>query len=169
MSRGLRGSVLLLVALLAGCGGAGPAPLPIGGTTAYFAVGGVADTIYVDALDRLPLRSAELVAPDGRTAAKGSIVVQPAPSDTGAYTGGTLPLRTFGGQAPIPGAVGAALQTKTTLLAALSNATITLPDAVAYRRDWRKYRIRLRFGAAPDVEIREIAAPAPPAAAGAPP
>jgi hypothetical protein len=155
-------AVLLFLALVAGCGGGGLAPLPIGRMGAYFAVGGVADTIYVDALDRLPLRSAELVAPNGRTAAVGSIVVQPAPSDTGTYPGGMLALGNFGGQVPVPGAIGAAVQTRTTLLATLSNATITLPDPVAYRRDWWKYRIRLRFGAAPDVEIREIAAPAPP-------
>jgi hypothetical protein len=157
----MRGAAVFLgLALLAGCGG-GPAPLPIGRTTAYFAVGGVADTIYVDALDRLALRRTELVAPDGRTTAVGSIVVRPAPSDVGAYPGGMLALGTFGGQAPVPGPVGTGLQTRTTLLAVLSNATIALPDPVAYRRGWQKYRIRLRFGDSPDAESREIAGPEP--------
>ena len=32
----------------------------------------------------------------------------------------------------------------------------------ANRRDWQKYRIRLSFGDPPQVETREIAAPAPP-------
>ena len=60
--------------------------------------------------------------------------------------------------------VGTAPLTQTRLLAIVSNATIQLPDPVAYRRDWRQYRIRLRFGDPPQVETREIAAPAPPSA-----
>jgi hypothetical protein len=48
------------------------------------------------------------------------------------------------------------------LLAVVSTASIPLPDPVAYRRDWQKYRIRLRFGDPPQVETREIDAPAPP-------
>jgi hypothetical protein len=44
----------------------------------------------------------------------------------------------------------------------VSSASIRLPDPVAYRRDWQGYRIRLRFGGPPQVETREVAAPAPP-------
>ena len=58
--------------------------------------------------------------------------------------------------------VGAAPLTQTRLLAVVSNAAIQLPDPVAYRQGWQKYRIRLTFGDPPQTETREIAAPAPP-------
>ena len=78
----IRGGIFLaILAVLTGCGG-GPAPLPTGRISAYFPAGGVADTIEVDAIDRLPLRRAEFVAPDGRTTAATSIAARPAPSDT---------------------------------------------------------------------------------------
>jgi hypothetical protein len=164
----MRGTALcLFLALLAGCGGGGPAPLPTGRTSAYFPAGGVADTIDIDALDRLPLRSAELVAPAGRTTAARSIATQPA-GDTGTYSGIAFAPSTIGGNAMSPGAVGAAVQAQTKLLAISSSATIALPDPVAYRRDWPKYRIRLHFGDPPDSESREIAAPEPPPVAGNP-
>ena len=58
---------------------------------------------------------------------------------------------------------GAALQGQQQLLANVSTAEIALPDPVAYRRDWRRYRIRLTFGTPPgEVETRDIAAPEPP-------
>jgi len=45
----------------------------------------------------------------------------------------------------------------------VSRAEIALPDPVAYRRDWTRYRLRLTFGSPPgQSEIREIAAPQPP-------
>lgn len=172
----MRGAALFqVVALLAGCGGGGPAPLPTGRVTAYFPPGGVVDTIEIDALDRLPLRSAALVAPDRPSIAAGSVAARPAPSTgvslalpTGSYAGGGSALGGIGGAALSPGPVGAGVQTESTLLATLSNATITLPDPAAYRRDWRRYRIRLNFGDPPNVDSREIAAPAPPPAGGGP-
>jgi hypothetical protein len=164
-------ALLLFPAMLAGCGDAGPAALPIGEINAYFfPTGGVADTIEIDTLDRLPLRGAELVAPDGRAVPATSIAARPAPSSgtaialpTGSYAGGASALGGIAGNPSSPGTVGAAVGTRTTLLATVSNAAIALPDPVAYRRDWRRYRIRLNFGDPPDVEDREIAAPAPPA------
>jgi hypothetical protein len=60
--------------------------------------------------------------------------------------------------------VGAAAGTQTRLLAIVSSATIPLPDPVAYRHAWQKYRIRLRFGDPPEAESREIAGPEPPPA-----
>ena len=68
------------------------------------------------------------------------------------------------GNPPNAGIVGAAVQSQSQLLATVSSATIALPDPVAYRRAWQKYRIRLRFGDPPDAESREIAGPEPPPA-----
>jgi hypothetical protein len=153
---------LAILAFLSGCGG-GPAPLPTGSVRAYFPV---ADTIEVDAIDRLALRRADLVAPDGRTTAAMSIIARPAPSDatlalpTGAS--GAPALGALAGNPPNVGVVGAAVQTQSRLFAIVSNASIALPDPVAYRKAWPNYRIRLRFGDPPQAESREIAAPEPP-------
>ena len=168
-----RGALFAILAFSAGCGGGGPAPLPTGRISAYFPAGGVADTIEVDAIERLALRRAELVAPDGRTTAAISIAARLAPSDstalalpTGAYAGGALAFGALAGNPPNAGIVGAAVQSQSQLLATVSSATIALPDPVAYRRAWQKYRIRLRFGDPPDAESREIAGPEPPPANG---
>ena len=49
------------------------------------------------------------------------------------------------------------------LLAMVSRADIPLPDPVAYRRDWRNWRIRLGFGTPPEeLQTFEIPAPEPP-------
>jgi hypothetical protein len=44
-----------------------------------------------------------------------------------------------------------------------ASAEISLPDPVLYRRDWQHYKIRLTFGGTGTPDIRELAAPAPPA------
>jgi predicted small lipoprotein YifL len=168
-------AVLAIVAFLTGCGGGGPAPLPTSQISAYFPAGGVADTIEVDAIDRLAMRRAELVAPDGRTTAAISIVARPAPIEsaalalpTGAYAGGASALAALAPNPPTAGMVGAAVQRQGQLFAIVSSANIALPDPVAYRRAWQKYRIRLGFGDRPNAESREIAAPEPPPAASGP-
>jgi hypothetical protein len=173
----MRGAALIaILALSAGCGGGGPAPLPTGQISAYFPAGGAADTIEIDAIDRLALRRAELVAPDGRTTAAISIAARPAPSDnallalpTGAYANGALAFGAAAGNPPDAGVVGAAVGTQSQLLATVSSATIALPDPVAYRQAWQKYRIRLRFGDPPNADSREIAGPEPPPANRRPP
>ncbi len=165
---------LLPLLLTAGCAGGGaPPPGPLGPTEelrAGFPKGGVADTIAIDAIERLPLRAAVLVAPDGTAIAATNVDVADSPRfATGQWTAGD-PWRNAlsgGGSAAAltmqhPEA-GAALQGQQQLLANVSTAEIALPDPVAYRRDWRKYRIRLTFGTPPGVvETREIAAPEPP-------
>src|SRR5437870_8045164 len=64
----MRGVVSLLLAaiLLAACADSGLPPVT-DQIRARFPPGGVVDVIEVDAIDRLPLRKAELVAPDGQT------------------------------------------------------------------------------------------------------
>jgi hypothetical protein len=80
----------------------------------------------------------------------------------GNYSGPNFGVSSIGSNALAPGVVGAAPTTQTKLLAVVSSASIQLPDPLAYRRDWQKYHIRLSFGDPPQVETREIAAPAPP-------
>ena len=160
------------IVLLAACSsGAGPAPSPGEQASASFPLGGIANVIAIDATDRLPLRQAELVAPDGRATAAASVTANPSPTENfsgefpaGPYSGSQLGVSSIGSNALSPGVVGAP-RSQTRLLAIVSSASIPVPDPVAYRRDWQKYRIRLRFGTPPgEIETREIPAPAPPPA-----
>src|SRR5256885_412621 len=57
--------VLSALVLLAACDGGAPPPTPVAQLRVGFPPGGVADTIRVDAVERLALRAAELLAPDG--------------------------------------------------------------------------------------------------------
>jgi hypothetical protein len=165
-------TILPLVAVLAGCSdvlSAPPAsPLPQQGAHAGFQRGGVADLIRVDALDTLPLRTAELVSPDGATFPasyvqaretphdrSGSAIYQSTWLDHTSAIGGTPALFR-----PQP---TAAVYSQSELLLMVSTADIPLPDPVAYRRDWTHYRIRLGFaGPGGRLETRELAAPEPP-------
>jgi hypothetical protein len=169
--------VLLPLFLITGCNGGGilspEPPGPPGSTTqvrAGFPRGGVADTIAIEAIERLALRAADLVAPDGTTTPAGSIDVAASPRfATGQWVAGD-PWRNAlaGGMSAASltmqhAEAGAALQGRQQLLATVSTAEIALADPVAYRRDWRRYRIRLTFGTPPsEIETREIAAPEPP-------
>lgn len=166
----MRLALCLPLLLLAACGGGGLSPLPADRLTTSFPPHGLANTIAVDALARQPLRRAELVTPDGRTLASGTIDIAPAP-DAIAYQ--ALASRPYGGslaglgppESVVPPAPGAAPQTESRLLEMHSTAAIRLPDPLAYARDWRRYRIRLVFGTPPAaVESRVIPAPAPPPA-----
>jgi hypothetical protein len=166
--------VLLPLLLIAGCeGGGAPPPGPLGPTVqlrAGFPRGGLADTIAIDAIDRLPLRAAELVSPTGTTTPASNIDVDASPRfATGQWLAGDPWRNALAGGGPATALTmqhaeaGAALQGQQQLLATVSSAEIALPDPVAYRRDWGKYRIRLTFGTPPgEVETREIAAPEPP-------
>ncbi|HEY3911032.1 MAG TPA: hypothetical protein VGM07_14230 [Stellaceae bacterium] len=161
---------LLIVLALTGCSGAGsPAGLPGDQPRAGFPAGGIANQIEVSAVDRLALRSAALVAPDGRATPALSITANPAPTQTvspqlwSGANSGALVGSGIGANALSPGIVAPAAQTQTRLLAVVSTASIAVPDPVAYRRGWRKYHIRLTFGAPPgEFETREIPAPEPP-------
>jgi hypothetical protein len=160
---------LAIVLVLADCSGAGSGPVPANSVNASFPAGGVVNVIAVDAVDRLSLRQAELIAPDGHATAASSVTANPAPTEsfyqqfpTSPYSSTEFGVSSIGSNALSPGVVGGAPQTQTQLLAVVSTASIPLPDPVAYRRDWQKYRIRLRFGDPPQVETREIDAPAPP-------
>jgi hypothetical protein len=157
--------ILPILVLLAACVDGGPAPLPTQRVQIGFPPGGVANVIRIDALDALPLRAAALVAPDGGATPADSVDARQSPQIERGQKVLNSPWRADlagfnAGIAPPAGAPDAAQRSETTLLLALSTAEITLPDPVAYRRDWTRYRIRLSF-AAPGggIETRELAAP----------
>ena len=58
---------ILTIVFLAACADGGLSPLPNDQVRIRFPAGGVVDVIEVDAVNRLPLRNAELVAPDGES------------------------------------------------------------------------------------------------------
>ncbi len=163
-------SVLSAVILLAACADSGLPPLATDQTRARFPPGGVVDVIEVDAVDRLPLRKAELVAPDGRATPASYLNVAPSPGmtldrefATSPYAGNAFGYGNINANLVAPGGAVGAPQQRVALLAMVSTASILLPDPVEYRRDWRDYRIRLDFGDPPGaVETRELAAPEPP-------
>ena len=171
--RMLRLLLILLCSLeLSACSGGDAAPPAQAASTQVqigFPKGGLADTITVTAVDRLPLRAAELVAPDGSTVKSNWINVASAPSvGTGQWLANLSETPLSGTSvAPVltsPDALAnAALYGQAQLLAMVSQADIALPDPVAYRRDWVNYRVRLSFGTAPgEIETREVPAPEPP-------
>jgi hypothetical protein len=162
---------LLTLVLLAGCAEeSGPGQLPVDQIRARFPPGGVVDIIEVEAINRLPLRSAELIAPDGQTTPASYLNVSPSPSVTNyqgfssaPYAENTLGIGILASGAPLSNGIAGTPQGRTRLLAMVSTASITLPDEIAYRRDWRGYRIFLSFGdTASEVERRVLTAPEPP-------
>src|SRR5438105_8622063 len=123
----LRLVLLLAAAALVGCAGSGLAPVATDQVRAHFPPGGVVDVIEVDAVDRLPLRKAELIATDGRAIAASYLNVNPSPGVTvdpefssspgyGFGTGNIGPHQTLGGA-----------QQRVAVLAMVSTASIPLP------------------------------------------
>jgi hypothetical protein len=163
---------LLPLALLTACGGGeeGLAPLPNNQVLARFPPGGALDAIEIDAVDRLPLRSAELVAPDGEATPASYLHVNPSPSVTfyqrfvdSPYAGNSFGVGNITAGAPFSTDLSGAPQGSARLLAMVSTASILLPDEIAYRRDWRSYRIFLSFGdLVGEVQRRVLPAPEPP-------
>jgi hypothetical protein len=165
----MRAAVFLLtMALVVSCAPeSGLPPLPSDQVSARFPPGGVVNSIEVDAIDRLPLRTAELVSPDGQATPASYLHVSASPSVTfyqrqidTPYEGNLFGI---GNVAPVPAVVTGAPQGDAQLLAMVSTASIPVPDEIAYRRDWRSYRIFLSFGdLAGEVERRVLPAPEPP-------
>jgi hypothetical protein len=156
--------ILPIVTVLAACT---DAPQPVGiqqGITAGFSRGGVANVIYINALDSLPLRAANLVAADGTTTPSSYLNVDAAPQSTGGQAAFDDPYRNslLGTNAMSPLTNQATVRSENRLLLMVSKAEITLADPVAYRRDWQTYHIRLTFAGGAEPDVREIPAPAPP-------
>jgi hypothetical protein len=162
------GGFLLMLVLVSACAPEGGlAPLPTDQLRARFPPGGVVNSIEIDAIDRLPLRTAELVSPDGQTTPASYLHVNPSPSVTfyqreidTPYEGNVFGIH---GTAPVSAVVTGAPQGNAQLLAMVSTASIPVPDEIEYRRDWRSYRIFLSFGdLVGEVERRVLPAPEPP-------
>jgi len=162
---------LLPLLLVVGCEDGGP---PQSGAAPQvhvgFPRGGIVDTIVVDTVDRLPLRAADLIAPDGTATAASSVQAEGSPRfANGQYVVNDpwqSALMGTAGKAVMATqhtSGGAALYGQEQLLATISSADIPLPDPIAYKRDWTRYRIRLTFGTAPDLDTRLMPAPQPPA------
>lgn len=178
MRRPLPVLLLVLLVLLAACDAAPPPPPgPAVRVRALFPVGGIENVIVVDAVERLALREAALVAPDGALTPASYINAAATPRfATGQWTAANpwhdsvAPPNEIPALAVANGQASAALRSTEQVLAIVSTADIPLPDPVAYRRDWAHYHIRLSFGTPPgEVETRDIAAPAPPPETPAPP
>jgi hypothetical protein len=162
---------LLTLVLLAACADdSGQPSLPTDQVRVRFRPGGVVNAIEVDAINRLPLRSVELIAPDGEATPASYLNASPSPSVTyyqrfsnGPYAGNAFGVGNIASGMPFPGEIGGAPQGSAQLLATVSTASIPLPDEIEYRRDWRSYRIFLSFGDLPsEVERRVLPAPEPP-------
>ncbi len=163
----MRATVLFLTLVAACAPETGLPPLPTDQVRARFPPGGVINSIEIDAVDRLPLRTAELVSPDGQATPASYLHVDPSPGvsfyqrqiDT-PYEGSIFGIDKV---APVPAGVTGAPQGDARLLAMASTASIPVPDEIEYRRDWRSYRIFLSFGdLAGEVERRVLPAPEPP-------
>jgi hypothetical protein len=156
-------SLMMLIA----CADAPPPALgPQQGVRASFPPGGVTGVIQIDALDALPLHAAELVAPDGTATPASYLDVTANPRTLGGTASITDPWRTSmlgsNGIDPTLGTPPSPVaRAQEQLLLTASTADITLPDPVAYRRDWANYKVRLSFGPSGS-DVREIAAPQPP-------
>ena len=163
---------LLLIGLMAACADeSGPPPLASDQVRVSFPSGGLVNAIEVDATNRLPLRSAELVDPDGQATAASYLHVSDDPGVTyyqrffnSPYVGNAMGVGTIVVGNPVTTDIGrGAPQGAVRLLAMVSTASIPLPDEIAYRRDWRSYRVFLSFGdLSGEVERQVLPAPEPP-------
>jgi hypothetical protein len=109
---------------------------------------GLSDVIVVTVIDRLPLRSAELVAPDGERVAAYSLDVRSSP-----VVAPSQETAIFMASPGVPRQV-------TRLGAMSSTALIQLPDPTRYAKGWRDWRVELSIGD-PGEAGREVTLPAP--------
>lgn len=166
----MRRLLLILPALLliAGCEDAPPpTPLPGPHVTIGFPPGSVVNVIKIEVVDNLPLRAAELVAPDGTATPAGWLEVHRNIQDNnGQYAVDSVwHTASVADTGPVLPNINSSATyfSRDVLLLMTADAEITLPDPVVYRRAWQLYKIRLTFGGPGGSDIRELAAPQPPA------
>jgi hypothetical protein len=143
--RGLRLAALLLP-FLASCG---EGTVPPGGPLERVSIAftGLNDVIVVTAVDRLPLRSAVLVDPDGERIAAYSLdvssspVVEPSPTEL------------------VLGSPGVPYKV-TQVNAMVATALIRLPDPTRYAKSWEQWHVELQLGD-PGSGERDVTLPAP--------
>jgi hypothetical protein len=102
--------------------------------TARFVSGGLSNVIVVSAVDRLPLRQAVLVSPDGERIPAYSIDVDPGPQLTVVPNEGFI--------LASPGAPRYSISVQVMA----STALIQLPDPVQYAKTWRDSHIEVTLG-----------------------
>lgn len=125
--------VAVVLLLLAGCGeGTVPPSGPLERITAAF--GPLSDVIVVTAVDRLPLRSAVLVDPDGERVPAYSLdvasspVVEPSAAEQALMETPGMPHQV------------------TQVNAMVATALIRLPDPTRYAKSWQQWHVELRLG-----------------------
>jgi hypothetical protein len=148
----LRALAIAALLLPGACAGAADENALAPGTiTARFVAGGLANVIVVNTVDRLPLRRAVLISPDGERVPAYSIDVDPHPA-----------VAQIPGEATLLAAPGAPRQSAWINTMA-STALIRLPDPVLYAKNWRSSRIELKLGdPGGDESEVTLAAPAAP-------
>jgi hypothetical protein len=140
-------AAFLAVLFLAGCGeGTVPPGGPLDHISASF--GALNDVVVVSAVDRLPLRSAVLVDPDGERIPAYSLDVSSSPSV--AVSIGEQAMR----QTP-----GSPYQV-TNMNAMVATALIRLPDPTRYAKTWQQWRVEVTLGD-PGSGGRDLTLPAP--------
>lgn len=109
---------------------------------------GLSDVIVVTVIDRLPLRSATLVAPDGERVPAYSLDVSSSP-----VVAPSQEAAIFMASPGVPRQV-------TRINVMSSTALIQLPDATRYAKSWHDWRVELRIGDAGDAG-RDVTLEAP--------
>jgi hypothetical protein len=143
--------VVAAILFVAGCAGEDEAwrGAPAPSVAARFE--GLSDVIVVGVSDRLPLRSATLVAPDGERVPAYSLDVRSSPVAAPSQE-----------QAIFMASPGVPRQV-TRIDVMSSTALILLPDPSRYAKGWRDWRIELRLGEPGDAgRDVTLAAPKPP-------
>lgn len=127
-------ALALAALLVAGCAddGAQWGGAPSESASARFE--GLSDVIVVTVVDRLPLRSAALVTPDGERVPAYSLDVSSSP-----VVAPSQETAIFMASPGVPRQV-------TRINVMSSTALIQLPDATRYAKDWRDWRVELRIG-----------------------
>ena len=151
---------------VAGCESRPPASAPTSPSISVSYVDGNPPGVAVAATHPQPLLSAELVGPDGSVVSTAGAVERDAPARSGSFgLPVDLGVGIFGGSG---GGIGTGVGMGVPLGGAPSpanpnryRARVPISDTAAYRRDWERSSLRLKFGTPSDNVTAEIPAPAP--------
>ncbi len=138
--------------MLAGCfsGGSIPGEPPLPHTiNVRFVPRRDADAILVTTVDRLPLRRAELITPEGERLPAEWIDVSSSPREA-QVVGSNQDVRIPGEQVVL-----------TQLGAMVSTASLRLPDSQRYAHSWRQWQVALHLGQPGGAEGQDVILPAP--------